>query len=283
MRRARHRLQPLACPSGRAVSLRRLALAVLLVLLARPAAGEAIQLQQRGGGYLIAGQVNGAISIDFILDTGASDVLIPGDVAKALERSGTLTQRDFIGTRTYVLADGSRLPSARIVLRELRVGSQVVRNVTASIGPARTTPLLGQSFLAKFPSWTLDNERRVLVLADRTNPQEPSGPTPERLSGGTAFGAVAYDRQDGRYGFSWNHGTAKLADEAALRGCAADKCEIVFRLGAKQCGALATAAGGNAWGGASRLARPAAEEAALDNCRKRTEAGCKLRGSVCNR
>jgi len=36
----------------------------------------------------------------------------------------------------------------------------------ANVGPAHTQPLLGQTFLAKFKSWTLDNRRHVLIIAE---------------------------------------------------------------------------------------------------------------------
>src|SRR5216684_2105752 len=143
----------------------RLGLGLLLVLLAQPAIADEIQMQPHAGGYLISGRVNGAVSVDFLLDTGATDVSIPEEVAKALVRAGTLADGDFIGTRTYLLADGSRVPSKRVILHELRVGDQHLANVTASIGPARTQPLLGQSFLSRFASWMLDNQRHVLVLS----------------------------------------------------------------------------------------------------------------------
>jgi hypothetical protein len=89
-------------------------------------------------------------------------------VVLTLHRAGTVKISDFIGTDTYVLADGSELPSPRFILHELKVGDHVVRNVTASMAPARSLhPLLGQSFLSKFANWSIDNERNVLVLSDR--------------------------------------------------------------------------------------------------------------------
>ncbi|MGE3784630.1 MAG: TIGR02281 family clan AA aspartic protease, partial [Alphaproteobacteria bacterium] len=144
------------------LSARRLSatVALLLALLTCQAAAETIQLKKHpGGGYTIAGRINDAVSLTFILDTGASDVSIPDEVARELERAGKLDRGDFIGTRTYVLADGSKVPSRRVLLRELTIGGQTVSNVTASIGRSGSPPLLGQSFLSKFASWTLDNER----------------------------------------------------------------------------------------------------------------------------
>lgn len=264
----------------------RLALGLLFMLLVQPALAQTIQLKPHAGGYLIAGRVNGAISLDFVLDTGASDVVIPAEAAQALMRAGTLTDRDFIGTATYVLADGSRVRSKRVTLRELRVGDQSVANVTASIAPARSRPLLGQSFLSRFPSWMLDNRRHVLVLSGGGEAVAPTASvqnSPARAQGASRYGSFARDDSSGRYGLSWNQETQPRADEAALRGCEADKCQIVFRVGPQQCGAMAMTEDGKVWGGAVRPKRDAAQLAALENCQKRSSGQCKLRGSECNR
>jgi len=125
---------------------------------------EDITLKKIGGVYVVAVRINQAITLDFIVDSGASDVLIPADVAMTLARTGTIASSDFIGDREYRIADGSTLKSSGSILRELRVGSQVVQNVVASIGSMKGEPLLGQSFLAHFGSWSIDNDRHVLAL-----------------------------------------------------------------------------------------------------------------------
>jgi clan AA aspartic protease (TIGR02281 family) len=271
-----------------------LVLAVLGAPFADPAAAETIQLKKHpGGGYTIAGRVNDAVAVTFILDTGASDVLIPDEVARELERAGKLERGDFIGTRTYVLADGSKVPSRRVLLRELTVGGHTVSNVTASIGRAGSPPLLGQSFLSKFASWTLDNERNLLVLKTKADTAATSaidsgdhaavspGGTPG--GAGSAYGAFAHDDTSGRYGASWNQASQARADEAALKGCASESCKIVFRITARQCGAIALTDNGRAWGGATRSDREAAERAAIANCEKRSNSSCRPRSVQCNR
>jgi predicted aspartyl protease len=86
-------------------------------------------------------------------------------VVITLVRSGTLSENDFIGESSYVLANGGALRSARFNIRELRVGDRVVRDVAASVGSVSSDALLGQSFLSRVGSWTLDNKLHVLVLA----------------------------------------------------------------------------------------------------------------------
>jgi TPR repeat protein len=144
----------------------RFLVAVLLVLLSRSAVGETVQLRCPGGTCLVPVRINDAITLNFVLDSGAADVAIPVDVFLTLMRTGTVKTSDFIGTTTATLADGSTQLVKRFLLRELRVGGRVVRNVTASMLPVKGAPLLGQSFLSKLPAWTIDNRRHLLVLND---------------------------------------------------------------------------------------------------------------------
>ena len=108
--------------------------------------------------------INGKVPLDFILDSGASDVSIPADVVLTLMRTGTLTAADFTGRNTYALADGSRVPSSTFRIKSLKVGDRVLENVSASVSPVEGSLLLGQSFLGRFASWSVDNVRRVLIL-----------------------------------------------------------------------------------------------------------------------
>jgi|SRR5580704_7150132 hypothetical protein len=131
-----------------------------------PSATDEVGLTASGGTYRVPVRINDSLTLAFTIDSGATDVLIPADVVQTLVRNGTLAQSDFTGEKTYVLADGSRLPSVTFKLRDLRVGSHQLQNVTASAGPPKSEPLLGQSFLSRFKSWTLDNQRHVVVLTE---------------------------------------------------------------------------------------------------------------------
>ena len=97
------------------------------------------------------------------------------------------------------------------------------------------------------------------------------------------YGAFARDEATGKYGFSWNEANQKQAEDVAVKGCNTTGCKVVFRVGPKRCGAIATSDDGKIWGGADRPARAAAELAAIQNCQKRTKVQCKVRGAECNR
>lgn len=127
--------------------------------------GEAaVSLHPEGGVFTVPGTINGQITLDFIVDSGASDVSIPKDVVSTLIRTRTITDADFQGSETYRLADGSTVPSQTLVIRSLKVGTKVLENVAAHIAPNAGQLLLGQSFLKRFRSWSIDNDRTALIL-----------------------------------------------------------------------------------------------------------------------
>jgi clan AA aspartic protease (TIGR02281 family) len=149
------------------------------------AAGSDVPLVESDGDFRVPANINGQITLKFTVDSGASDVLIPADVVVTLFRTETLSPNDFIGKQTYVLANGTKVPSERFILRQLRVGDHVVTNVTASVGPVESTPLLGRSFLSHFASWTVDNNRHVLILSETQSPPpqaaQPAAPEIARI------------------------------------------------------------------------------------------------------
>jgi predicted aspartyl protease len=99
-----------------------------------------------------------------MIDSGASDVSIPADVFSTLKRAGTINESDFVGRRTYVLADGSTAESPFFTIKSLRIQNIILNDVTGSVGPSQGPLLLGQSFLQRFKSWSIDNTNRELVL-----------------------------------------------------------------------------------------------------------------------
>ncbi len=125
---------------------------------------QAIRLSRAGGILVAPARVNDALTLHFAVDSGAADVSIPEDAVEALRRTGTLTDGDFTGRRVYVTADGTRSLAATFRLKVLEVGGQRVENVSAHVAPARSPLLLGQSFLGRFRSWSIDNQRQVLLL-----------------------------------------------------------------------------------------------------------------------
>jgi predicted aspartyl protease len=81
-----------------------------------------------------------------------------------LRAKGTLTDADYQGEVTSVIADGSCHKEPLYLLRSVTIPGIVVSNVSCAVGPAGSLPLLGQSFLRRFRVFEIDNVRHVLVL-----------------------------------------------------------------------------------------------------------------------
>jgi predicted aspartyl protease len=123
-----------------------------------------VPMQREKGVYVVPVLINDTITLNFVVDSGASDVSIPADVVMTLMRTGTLKATDFQGEKKYKLADGSMVPSQTFRIRSLKIGSKIVESVTGSITSEKGGPLLGQSFLGRFKSWSVDNTKNALVL-----------------------------------------------------------------------------------------------------------------------
>lgn len=162
-------------------SLNRVSLFLLIVLMYPSAMlAEDIPLMKRGGVYTLPVAVNGVITLNFILDTGAAEVNIPADVALTLYRAGTIRDTDFLPGQTYTLADGSTLNSSRFLLRNLTIGSHRIANIPASVGEVSSPLLLGQSFLERLGTWGFDSQKQVLTIGTREKraPREASTSLP---------------------------------------------------------------------------------------------------------
>jgi clan AA aspartic protease (TIGR02281 family) len=132
-----------------------------------PGAIEVPLNRHGGGGYYVPVKINDALTLDFLIDSGAATVSMPADVVQALVRLGTLAPGDVQGSKDYKLADGSIRASQTFQIRSLQVGDTVLQGVTGSMAPVNGGLLLGQSFLSRFRSWSIDNGKQMLVLDGR--------------------------------------------------------------------------------------------------------------------
>jgi hypothetical protein len=154
-------------PGATTLPVRRLcALAVIVLTAARgdiAGANREIPLMRAGGVYQVEATLNGWLVRPFIVDSGAADVQVSADVFVALYPRGSSPR--FLPGVSYRLGDGSVVRSQRFVLQSLRIGDHVFSQVSASIGSPGAPLLLGQTVLTRLGTWTIDNERGVLVLA----------------------------------------------------------------------------------------------------------------------
>jgi clan AA aspartic protease (TIGR02281 family) len=131
---------------------------------AQPGVVEIALQREHSGTFVVMATLNNTVTAAFMLDTGASDLLLPQALAERLMGDGTLSERDFVRVATYRMADGRSRREPVYRLRSVSVAPLVVHDIECSISQYGTMPLLGQSFLKRFRSVMLDQARSVLVL-----------------------------------------------------------------------------------------------------------------------
>jgi aspartyl protease family protein len=124
-----------------------------------------IPLKKLGGVYTLPIKLNGVLDIDFIYDSGATDVSISPDIALTLLKTGTIKESDWLPSQFYQFADGSIAKSKRFKLKSLVIGNKTIYNVSCSISNSIDAPmLLGQSALSKFGKLIFDNQKNLLII-----------------------------------------------------------------------------------------------------------------------
>jgi predicted aspartyl protease len=99
-----------------------------------------------------------------MIDSGATNIVIPYRLLTWLMSKGLVTPSDYRGTANTVLADGSGHMTEVYILHSVTIGNSTVTGVLCNIGPDDGSLLLGRNVLEKFGSVTFDYQRNVLRL-----------------------------------------------------------------------------------------------------------------------
>jgi aspartyl protease family protein len=104
-----------------------------------------VPVQRAGPSMLVVAVVNGVHRVPFLIDTGATDVLLPRSVAQRLGLEVGPDTR----TKRYATANGM-VEHPVVMLDSVDLGGAVAREVPASIGPELEFGLLGLSYFNRF-------------------------------------------------------------------------------------------------------------------------------------
>jgi aspartyl protease family protein len=110
-----------------------------------------------GGHYVVEALVNGA-PVTFLVDTGASDIVLTLDDARRIG----LRPRTLEFSQRFSTANGE-VRGAPVVLREIRIGQLYLYDVSASVNEAPLeVSLLGMSFLEQLSGYQVERGRLIL-------------------------------------------------------------------------------------------------------------------------
>jgi predicted aspartyl protease len=136
-----------------------------------------VKLVKAGGVYEVPVLLNDALTIKFVIDSGATDVSITPDVFITLIRTGTVSKSDFLPDASYTQADGTTTKNKRFRLHTVRIGGRVLRDVHCSVSPSlEGAMLLGQSALEKLGKFSIDYESQSLVIDEPQKAKRPASP-----------------------------------------------------------------------------------------------------------
>lgn len=133
---------------------------------AAPAAGAAVgrthqlRVERAGNGMIVPVRLNGGPPVPFLIDTGASYVLIPQAVA---ERQGIHAGSDARRER-FATANGT-VEHTLVMLDSVQLGSARVEGVPAALSPSVAFGLLGLSFFNRF-TYQIDAASGVVTLTE---------------------------------------------------------------------------------------------------------------------
>ena len=119
-----------------------------------------IPVERAGTGMLVMVRINGRAVAPFMVDTGASYVLLPQAVA---DEAGIAVGSD-ARTMQFTTANGM-VEQAIVTLDSVELGSAQAADVTASISPTMQIGLLGLSFLNRF-TYQVDAAAGMLTLVE---------------------------------------------------------------------------------------------------------------------
>jgi clan AA aspartic protease (TIGR02281 family) len=124
-----------------------------------------IPMKPKGSGvYEVSCKIND-LPLNFIFDTGASDISISNTEVQFMLKNGYLKAEDFGGKERYVDANGNIEVGTKITFRTVNFGGIILKNVAASVVHNKNAPLLfGQSALSKYGKIIIDNKKNILTL-----------------------------------------------------------------------------------------------------------------------
>ncbi len=137
-----------------------------LIMSMMATAQVTIQMEKEGGVYKVPCTVNG-VKMKFIFDTGAATVSMSQTMAQFLLDGEYLSESDIKGTGKSVLADGSIVNHATIILKDVEIGGMHIHNIDATVIEGQNAPLLlGQSAISELGKISIEGDKLIIHSAE---------------------------------------------------------------------------------------------------------------------
>lgn len=101
----------------------------------------------------------------WLLDTGASDLLITKEMETQLLKEEVLTKINYLGTGEYEMANGVIDTCRKYKIDNVKIGKFTVNNITLAVTDKGKRIIIGKALLNKFGNWVLNNKSETLILS----------------------------------------------------------------------------------------------------------------------
>jgi predicted aspartyl protease len=110
-------------------------------------------------------KINGILDVNFILDSGSSEIALTPEIFDTLERNGSIKPDDYLAAEAFQLADGRIIHSKRFNIRTLEIDNIIINNVAASISSRNDSPLLlGQNVIERIGIFKIDYAKDIIII-----------------------------------------------------------------------------------------------------------------------
>ncbi len=160
-----------------------------------------IKMLNEDGLSILPCKING-LDLNFIFDTGASDVSLSFTEALFMFKNGYLNDEDIIEKSKYSDASGNIGVNTVVNIKEIIIAGIKLTNVKAGIVDKLSAPLLlGQTAIRKLGVIQLDFEQNVLtILNGKANPEDNIIITKFKIGQEFGGGKIFYIDESGEHG-----------------------------------------------------------------------------------
>ena len=100
----------------------------------------------------------------WLLDTGASDLLINKDMESTLKNEHIITDDNYLGIGEYEMANGMIDTCRKYLVNNISIGKYKLNNIVVAVTDKGKRIIVGKILLNKFRNWILDNKENIMIL-----------------------------------------------------------------------------------------------------------------------
>lgn len=124
---------------------------------------DTVKLLLLGGMHYVKVKI-GSVVYFWLLDTGATDMLITKELEQKLMNEKVLTANNYLGIGKYEMANGEIDTCRKYKIDNIQIGHYSAGNIVIAVSDKARRVIAGKSLLNKFGNWMINNKENILIL-----------------------------------------------------------------------------------------------------------------------